>query len=475
MSEVSPLAKTVAFTAVTLIIAFSALIASLPLPLPSHQSSAAPAINTGDNAWMIVATVFGFFLSPALAFLYGTLLGGNVSELVRNVVVTGSMITFLWVLFSFSLIYGKDAGRNGVLSYPRSYYMFANTINEVESWNGANTIPASIFAVFELGFALVTPTIIACSLHGRTGLPGFMFFIFCWHLCIYCPVAHIVWNYNGAFFTNYVTDFAGGMVVHMLAAVTSLSLHLVLGKDTIPKPGPVADPEKALYLAFLVWFLWFGFISGKAHKASQIAAQAIVNTIAAGFVSVLMSFFYNLIFEKPTTSVTIAYALLIGLVAITPAAGYVTVGGAMCIALSTYLVTAYVSHFVTGEGVNTNEPFSVLTVHSVAGTMGFVWTAIISYEFVNPAANNGLTWGRGVPLGYHLAAMCAMWGTAFVATFILAFICNLIVPLGETGADYAYKTGVPSGETVEKAEPYPTSGADDVVKEKETALELTSV
>lgn len=410
------------------------------------------------------------FLTVCLFFRSGTLLGGNVSELVRNVVVTGAMITFLWVLFSFSLVYGKDAGSNGILGYPKSYYMFAHTLEETTS----SGVPVNILAVFELGFALVTPTIIACSVHGRVGLSGFLFFIFCWHLCVYCPIAHIVWADGGAFYTNYVTDFAGGMVVHMLAAATSLSLHLVLGKDTIPKPGPVADPEKALYLALLVWFLWFGFISGKSHDASQVAAQAIVNTIAAGFVSVLMAFFYNLIFEKPTTSVSISYALLIGLVAITPAAGYVTVGGALCISLSTYLAVALISNFITGEGVNANEPFSVLTVHSVAGTMGFIWTAIISYEFVNPNANNGLTWGRGMPLAYHLATMCAMWAITVLATFILAFICNLIVPMGETGADYAYKAGSPA-DTVEKAEPIPSSGADDVVKEKEGGLELTSV
>lgn len=423
MSEVSPLAKTIAFTGMALVIALSALIASLPLPLPSHQAgyaASAPAINTGDNAWMIVATIFGFFLSPALAFMYGTMFGGNTSELVRTVTVAGGIITFLWVLFTYSMIYGKDAQRNGILGYPGTYYMFANTLNDVNALNGGPTIPGNIFAVFELGFALVTSTIIACSVHGRVNMGGFLFFISIWHIVIYAPVAHIVWNYNGAFFTNFVTDFAGGMVVHMLAGITSISLHLVLGKDTIPKPGPVADPEKALYLSLLVWFLWFGFNSGKAHNASQIASQSIVNTIAAGMISVLTAFFYSLIFEKPITSITISYALLIGLIAITPSAGYVTIGGAMCISLSTYLITAYVSNFITGEGVNANEPFSALTCHSLAGTIGFIWTTIISYKFVNPAANNGLTYGRGVPLGYHLASMCAFWGVTILATFILA-------------------------------------------------------
>ncbi|RYH20254.1 hypothetical protein EON65_24020 [archaeon] len=370
------------------------------------------------------------------------------------------------------MIYGKDAQRNGIVSYPGTYYMFSHTINDVNNRQDASTIPGSIFAVYELGFALVTSTIIAASVQGRVNMTGFLVFISIWHIVIYTPVAHIVWNYNGAFKTNYVTDFAGGMVVHMLAGATSLSLHVVLGKDTIPKAGPVADPEKALYLAFLVWFLWFGFNSGKSHDASQVAAQSIVNTIAAGMISVLTAFFYHLIFERVITSVTIVYALLIGLIAITPAAGYVTIGGAMCISLSTYLITAYVSNFFTNEGNFTNEPFSILTIHSVAGTVGFIWTTIISYNFVNPKANNGLTHGQGMPLAYHLATACAFWGTTLVATFILAFISNLIAPMGETGSDYSYKAGSPA-EAVEKGDNY--KSAEDASKEKEGGLELTSV
>lgn len=351
--------------------------------------------------------------------------------------------------------------------------MFAHTIGFTAELNGADTIPNNIYAVFELGFALVAATIVAASVHGRVNLHGFLFFIFAWHLAVYAPVAHAVWNYNGVLFTNYVTDFAGGLVVHILASSTSLALHLVLGKDTIPKPGAVADPEKALYLSFLVWFLWFGFNSGKSHDASQVAAQSIVNTIAAGIISVLTAFLYNLIFEKPFTSVTIVNALIIGLVAITPAAGFVTVGGALVIALFSYVAVAFISNFLAGEGNKANEPFSVLLIHSIAGTTGFIWTTIISYKFVNLKGNNGLTHGRGVPLGYHIAACLAVWAASFIANFILAFICNLLVPIGETGSEYVYKAE--ENNHVEAAEPVSVPHQDDVVKEKQSGLELSAV
>jgi len=378
-----------------------------------------------------------------LAFLYGTLNGSNVSELVRNVTIVSSMITFLWILFSFSLTYGQDAKENGIMGYPLTYYFFTNTQNQASPLNG--DLANNIFAVYELGFALVTATLVTISLAGRVNLNSFLIFMFAWHLIVYTPVAHVVWSANGAIRTNWIQDFSGGLVVHILASATSISLHLVLGKDEIPKAGAVANPEKALYLTFVVWFLWFGFNAGKAYEANATAAQSIVNTIAATFTSILISFFYNLVLEKPVTSVSLSNAILIALVAITPASGFVTVGGAMVISVFTYLFTAIVAQFFIGEGFNAHESFSTLTIHSIAGSVGFLWTAIISYKMVNPEGQNGLTSGRGIPLGYQIAALLAVWSAAFFSTFLLAWIVNLVSPLKNNAAyDADYKQ--PAGE-----------------------------
>jgi Amt family ammonium transporter len=317
--------------------------------------------------------------------------------------------------------------------------MFYATWEDNASQNGASTITNSIFAVYELSFALVTATLITASLAGRVNLNSFLIFIFVWHLIVYTPVAHVVWHPNGAIYTNWVRDFSGALVVHILSSATSLSLHLVLGKDAIPKANPVANPEKALYLSFVVWFLWFGFNAGKAHSAGSVAAQSIVNTIAAVFSSILISFFYNLVLEKPVTPVSISNAILVGLVAITPASGHVTVGGAMVISIFTYLFTAIIAMFLIGEGFNLHESFSVLTIHSIAGTAGFIWTGILTYSFINPAGYNGLTSGRGIPVAYHVAALLAVWACSFISTFIIAWIVHLISPLHSTQGDYEYK------------------------------------
>ena len=346
----------------------------------------------------------------------------NFSFLVR-------ILLIFYFIFSFSLSFGKDARENGIIGYPLTFYFFEDTQDKSAELNGYANISNSIFAVYELGFALVTAALVTVSMAGRVNLNSFLVFIFVWHLVIYTPVAHVVWANGGALRTNWVQDFSGALVVHILSSATSISLHLVLGKDEIPRAGPVADPEKALYLTFVVWFLWFGFNAGKAYGANPVATQSVVNTIAATFSSILMSFFYNLILEKPVTPVSLSNAILIGLVAITPASGFVTVGGAMVIAVFTYVFTAIIAQFIVGEGFNPNESFSTLTIHSVASTSGFIWTAILSYRMINPNGYNGLTSGRGIPLGYQLAGLCAIWACSFVATFVVGFVCNLIAPL----------------------------------------------
>ena len=424
-------------------VALTALIAALPLNLPSHQGSQAanPAsFNNGDTAWMIVATILGLFLAPAVTYMYALIHGNNVGEQLRTVILTSSVITFLWVLFTFSLAYGKDAHKNGIIGLPITYHMFKGTTGETAALDYAWTIPASIFAVYELGFALVTPAIIISSLGGRLNLNGFLLFIFIWHITLYTPVAHIVWGPRGAMNTNWVRDFSGALVVHITGSITAMVLHFVIGKDATAKPSKVANPDQALFAACIVWFLWFAFAAGKAHNASAVAAQSIVNTIAASMTGVVMSFFVNLIMEKPTTSTSLLYGILIPLVAISPASGYVTVGGAMVISTFTYLFTTFFAQIVLGEGLQIDQSYSVISVHAVAGTVGFLGTAILEYQFVNPGGFNGLTAGKGSPLAWHIVALLCLWSTVAVSAAIIAFVSNVIAPIGNGVVTEEYNT-----------------------------------
>jgi len=293
--------------------------------------------------------------------------------------------------------------------------------------------------VFELGFALVTPTIVAASVYGRVDVKAFLLFIFIWHLVIYTPIAHITWFPTGWFRAHFIEDFAGGIVVHMLSAITAVALHIILGRENTPKAVPVQSGviTKIFPGLFLVWFLWFGFTAGKAHSSFPWATQAIVNVIASSTTSLLMSFLYDLVFDLQTTTVSITNAVLIGLIAISPAAGFVQVGGAMIIAIFTLLVTRLVGHNVFGEANEPEEPFSLLTLHGLAGSCGFFATAVFSYQYINPDAFNGLTYGRGIPLSHHIAAILALWSALLLAVLLLAFLVNLITPLAANAGTYA--------------------------------------
>eukprot|EP01032_Pedospumella_encystans_P014241 gene14241-16371_t len=409
----------------------AAVTAGLPLNLPKHQFFEDPAsLDRGDTAWMMICTILGLFLAPALANYYGALYNERSTRTIQLVMLVGSVITITWILFTYSLCYGKDVGR--FIGLPQTFYMFKNTYGEAATQIGASTIPSSIAAMYELGFALVAPAIITCSLSDRVNTFGFLLFIFVWHICVYCPLVHMMWTNQGWFQQNYIEDFSGGLVVHLLGAHTAFCAHFFLGRDKRAPLAVTRDASATLKAVFIVWFLWFGFSAGKAHSAGPVAAQSVVNVIAATLASVLSSFFYELIFERDITPVSVSTAVLLGLVGIAPASGYVTVGGAMVIGIATYLVTITVANQINHEGTESNVGISIETLHGVGGATGFLATAILSYKFINPDAFNGATWGNGWPILYHFILLCLFYVSTTVVNAIILFVCDKIVPLART-------------------------------------------
>ena len=323
----------------------------------------------------------------------------------------------------------------------------------------APTVPCSIYAIFELCFALLTPTIVAADIIGksykliatptigqftycslclypseRVNAFGVVFFLLAWHVVIYCPVAHITWNPHGYLFTNDIEDFAGGIVVNILASATILASNVFLDFVNAPNYG-VKIPNnstEALKSALVLWFLWFGLLAGKAHNAGPVAAQAVVNTIASVQVAVLFGYLQDrLCGGQPLAeaSTSMLNNVLLGLVAVTPVCGYTTVGGAMCVTVVTVLCTKLIARYLLKDGLAVNDPLDITTVHGVGGTIGFLMTAIFSYSFINPAALDGLTLGEQHPIRMHTAAALALWGCIFLATFVLHFLCDLLVPI----------------------------------------------
>lgn len=477
VAEDRNLRHTLNFLAIVIFVVLAALTASLPINMPHNQRYADPTtLDRGDTAWVMIATLLGLFLTPALTYYYANAHGVDISSGLQLVALTGSLIAMLWTLFSFSLCYGEDSAGDQLIGQPSTYWMFFNTYGKPASRNNANTIPNSIFAIYELGFALMSSTVVATSVSNRVNIAGFLLFILVWHLVVYCPVAHMTWSSRGFFYRNYINDFSGAIPVHMLGSLTALCTHYFLGQSGVqkPKPVPSSDVTTVFQATFLVWFLWFGFNAGKAHNAGPVAAQSIVNTAAGTFGSVLTCFLYDLVMERTTTPISISQAMIIGLIAMTPASGYVTVGGALCISIITYIVTSVVATFLFAESKQINEPFSIVTVHGISGTVGLICTSILSYQFINPAAYNGLTWGNGLPLGYSVALVLCFYICTTVSVFGVLYICNWVVPL----AIFEQKRGEDEypGFIADSSKPNPANEKDGPpVASKGHELELTQL
>ena len=247
-------------------------------------------------------------------------------------------------------------------------------------------------------------------------------------------MAHIIWNKNGYLVSHHIEDFAGGIVVNILSSATIVAGSAFLAYKGVPDLA-VKIPQhsgRALSSALLVWLLWIGLAAGKAHDAGPVAAQAVVNTIAAVQASILFGYLFDRSFagqELADSPVSMLSHILLGLVAITPGCGYTTVGGAMFISVTTVGAVKVVARYVLQDGVAVHDPLNCLTAHGIGGTMGFLMTAVSSYSFINPDALNGLTYGDQTPARMHVAVALALWGSICAAVLVLMFLCDLVVPI----------------------------------------------
>lgn len=262
---------------------------------------------------------------------------------------------------------------------------------------------------------------------------GLVSFLLAWHLVVYCPVAHILWNPRGYLYTNVVEDFGGGAVVNILSSATVLASHTFL--DFVKAPNySVKIPnntQEAFRSALVLWFLWCGLLAGKAHDAGPVAAQAVVNSVAAVQAAVLVGYLQDRLYSRELADAPVSMLshVLLGLAAVTPVCGYTSVGGAMFVSVVTVLVVKLVGRYFLSDGVAANDPLNITTIHGIGGTVGFIMTGVSSYSFINPTAFDGLTAGHQKPIRMHMAATLALWACIFAATLMLHFLCNLVVPI----------------------------------------------
>lgn len=386
-------------------------------------------LDTGDTAWMIVASALVLLMTPGLGFFYGGMVGKkNVISTMLQSFMAMVIVTVLWVVVGFGLCFGPSIG--GIIGDPTANFMFEG-VNYTTAWELAPTIPFILFAFFQAKFAIITPALITGAFAERVRFWAYLLFMVLFIIAIYAPLCHMTWHPDGLFFGWGVLDFAGGTVVHMSAGWAALAGAIFLGKRKVQKVNP-ARITYVLLGTGLLWFGWFGFNAGSAVGASGLAAQALGTTTVAAAAAAMTWVFFDKIQGHKLSAMGACIGAVVGLVAITPAAGFVSISHAIAIGIISSVVSNVVcSKFPKGK---IDDALDVFACHGVGGMTGMLLTGVFASNSVNSIVgdNQGLIFGDATLFLTQLKAMVIVSVFAFAASYALFFIINKITPLRVT-------------------------------------------
>ncbi|HAM53772.1 MAG TPA: ammonia channel protein [Nitrospiraceae bacterium] len=393
-----------------------------PAP-PAPAPAAAPKIDTGDTAWMIVATAFVMLMTlPGLALFYGGLAKRkDTLNTMAMSFVTYCIVSFLWIIYGYTLAFNTDIG--GIIGSPAKFLLNGVGVNSISDL--AKTIPELIFVVYQLTFAAITVALASGGYIERMKFSAWILFSVLWLTIVYLPIAHWVWG--GGFLQKLgALDFAGGTVVHINAGIAALVGALVLGKR---REKPIIPNNLTLVLTGvgLLWFGWFGFNAGSALTASGLASAAFINTNTATAVAALSWMFTEWLHSKKPTLLGLASGAVGGLVAITPAAGYVNVTGAIVIGIAAGIIPFY-AVAVLKPKFGYDDSLDAFGIHGVGGTIGALLTGV----FADPAINDsgkGLLYGNPGQLLIQLKAIGVTLLYSGIMTFIIFMVIKAFIGL----------------------------------------------
>ena len=412
-----------------------ARIAALEQAVQNSQAATASAQSAGDNAWMLVSAALVLLMTgPGLALFYGGLVRKkNILGTMMQSFAMMALVTILWALFGYSLAFGHGSTFIGGFDH-----LFLRGVTLTPNADYAATIPEQTFMVYQLMFAIITPALICGAFAERMKFSAMAIFLSLWLVVVYCPMAHMVWGAGG--FLNALgthipsLDFAGGTVVHITSGVSALVCALYLGKR-VGYPQ-TAMPPHSLVLSFigacLLWVGWFGFNAGSALAASPLATSAFVNThfatatAAVGWT--IFEWFHN---GKPTALGAISGAVA-GLVAITPASGFVSPMSALIIGLLAGFFCSFMV-FKVKSAFGYDDSLDAFGVHGAGGTLGAIMTGVLATSVINPIFGKNVPTGgvdgHWAQVGRQLAGVGIAWGISIVGTLVLLFIVDKTVGL----------------------------------------------
>jgi Amt family ammonium transporter len=381
-------------------------------------------MNAGDTAWMLMATALVMIMLPGLALFYGGLVRRkNVLSTIMHSFFGLAIVSVVWVLVGFSLAFGPDATGNGLIGN-LDYVGFFN-VGLTPSTVYATTIPFVLFAAFQLMFAAITPALITGAFAERKRFASFVLFTVLWSILVYSPIAHWVWASDGWLFKLGALDFAGGTVVHASSGVSALIVALVIGRRVVNGEGlEPHDIPMTVLGAGLLWFGWFGFNAGSAVAANGLAASAFIVTNTAAAAATLTWVGASYVHKKKVSVVGAACGAVAGLVAITPASGFVTPGGAIVIGL----VAGGLCYSATllRARLKVDDALDVFAVHGVGGVFGALATGVLATSAVQ-ASFKGLIDGNAGQVVTQIIAVAATIAYAVVATFAIVKVVDVIL------------------------------------------------
>lgn len=429
LEQEAPVRKKPRFVLIVLLTAIIGVVLGLASTWFASASSGkfdANAINAGDTAWVMMASALVMIMTPAVGFFYGGMVNRkNVVSLIKQSVLILGLVSIQWVMIGYSLVFSKDVG--GVIGDLGFFGL--RGVGYAPNAAYAGTIPQLSFMIFQAMFAIITPALIIGSFVERIRFRTLILFVLLWSTLIYDPIAHWVWGVGGWLHNLGALDFAGGTVVHISAGFGGLAAAMVIGRRKSYQQGVTSAPHNIPFIllgAALLWFGWFGFNAGSALAASPLAVNAFVVTNIAAAACALtwmgLSWAEN---KKPSATAT-AIGAVAGLVAITPASGFVGPVAAIAIGVIAGLVT-YLMVLFRNKKTRIDDSLDVWAAHGMGGVTGAILTGVFAEKIINSAGNNGLLFGNPSQLLVQLLAVAVTMTFAFVGTFI---IMKVLSPLG---------------------------------------------
>jgi Amt family ammonium transporter len=403
-----------------LLLMFSLLIGGAALAqeaqLPVQAISTPPKVDTGDTSWILISAALVMLMTPGLALFYGGMVRSkNVLGTIMQSFIALGVITIQWVLYGYSLAFGPDIGHFiGSLDWIGLKGVGLDPFPDYSA-----TVPHQAFMIFQMMFAVITPALITGAFAERFKFKTYLVFLILWATFVYDPLAHWVWGVGGWIRNLGALDFAGGLVVHISSGIAALAATLVVGKRRGygEEPMPPHNLTMTLLGAALLWFGWFGFNGGSAVASGSLATSAFVVTHISTAAAALSWMMAEWAYRGNPTVLGAASGAVAGLVAITPASGFVGPVSAILIGLAAGVLCYFAINLKNKLGYD--DSLDVVGVHGVGGTWGALATGLFASKAINAAGNNGLFFGNPSLIGIQALSVVSAWIYSFVVTLTI--------------------------------------------------------